>query len=109
MQHSIKMRRTASVNALMGIKDVTKSDAEEIRKIWKTVLNRKEAREKIDAILKTYGVEFLGQNKRSGNYIYYCNAGDSYAPTVIFHGLSMSVGCCGDIVERGIVREITNY
>lgn len=65
MKYNISMRKCASVKTLMALKDVTKEDAENIRKVWQTVTNRREAREQIDRILKTYGVEYLGQHKRN--------------------------------------------
>lgn len=101
------MNRTcAGVKALMEIKDVTAEDARAIRYAWKTRLaSRFEARDEVDRILRTCGVEFLGFDKRSGRSVYYCNAGDTYATTVIFHGPRMTVGCWGDLVERNRVRE----
>lgn len=50
------------------------------------------------------GVECLGQDKRSGEWVYYCNAGDAYAPTILFRGRRLFVGCWGDLVERGAIR-----
>ena len=104
MQYDISMRRCASVNALMEIKDVTREDAEKIRTIWRTIGNRESARGQIDAVLRTYGVEYLGQHRRSGDHVYYCNAGDTYAPTIIFAGLRMYVGCWGELIERNRVK-----
>ena len=106
MKYSIKMRRCASVKNLMTIKDVTQEDAQEIRRIWKTVTNRGEARENIDKILRTYGVEYLGQHKRSGEHVYYCNAGDTYAGTILFKGLRMFVGYWGDLVEKNLIHGV---
>lgn len=105
MQYHISMRRCASVKNLMTIKDVTQEDAQEIRRIWKTVTNRGEARGRIDKILRTYGVEYLGQHKRSGERVYYCNTGESYASTIIFSGLHMRVGCWADLVEKNLIKE----
>ena len=98
-------RRAASIKALMTIKDVTKEDAQAIRHAWQTISGRQEAREAIDTILRTHGVEYLGKHKRTWDSVYYCNAGDTYAGTVLFHGLRMFVGCWGDLVERNIIRE----
>ena len=96
-------RRAPSVAALMTIKDVTRADALAIRNAWHTIKNRGEARAAIDAILRTHGVEYLGQHKRTGEHIYYCNAGDTYDITVIFAGLSARVACWGDIVEKNLI------
>lgn len=98
-------RRCASVRALQQIKDVMPADAAAIRKAWRTIPNRREARDAINVILKTYGVEFLGINKRSNGSVYYCNAGDTYATTILFEDLRMWIGCCGDTVERDAIRE----
>lgn len=86
-------RRAASVNRLMEIKDVTEDDANAIRHIWKT-LPRHDAYQKIDRILNTCGVEFLGVSRRGD--VYYCNGGDVYATTVIFTGDTLAVGCTAD-------------
>lgn len=106
MKYNISMRKCASVKNLMTLKDVTQEDAENIRKVWQTVTNRREAREQIDKILRTYGVEYLGQHRRTGEHIYYCNAGDSYAGTIIFSGLHMRVGCWADLVEKNLICEV---
>lgn len=100
------MRTAASIKSLMQIKDVTEDDAKRIRTLWResTGITRN-LREKIDAILRTYGVEFIGVHKRSGYNVYYCNAGDTYATTVLFIGPRLVVGCWGDLVERDAVRE----
>ena len=56
----------------------------------------------VDAILHTHGVEFIprGRGARSPS-IEYCNAGDTYATTIMWTGGRYRVGCWGDIVERG--------
>lgn len=97
------VRKAPSVKALMTIKDVTPADAEKIRTAWKTIGNRRQAREAIDSILRTYGVEYLGKHKRSWRHIYYCNAGDGYANTVLFSGRRAFVGCWADIVEKNLI------
>lgn len=98
-------RRVPSIQALMEIKDVTKEDAIKCREIWQTVSNRREAREQIDGLIRTCGVECLGIHKRSGQAVYYCNAGDTYSTTIIFNGLRMYVGCIGDLMEKNAIRE----
>ena len=52
-----------------------------------------------------FGVEYLGTLKRSGEPVYYANAGDCYAGTLIFTGPRLTVGTVGDLIERGTVRE----
>lgn len=56
-----------------------------------------------DEILNTSGVEYIpaGSNAKSPA-IEYCNAGDTYASTLMYvSGRGYRVGCWGDIVERG--------
>lgn len=101
---TLSNRRAPSVKALMAIKDVTCEDAEAIRTAWKTTRSRAEAREAIDRILSTHGVEYLGQHKRSGEHVDYCNAGDAYASTVVFIGMRCVVACWGDYVEKNLIR-----
>ena len=99
------MRTAASIKNLMQIKDVTEEDAKSIRRIWRNDWKMSRARADIDAILRTSGVEFLGVHKRTGLDVYYCNAGDTYATTVLFIGPRLIVGCWGDLVETNAVRE----
>jgi hypothetical protein len=101
----INDRRAASSKRLQEIKDVTPQIAAQVRKVWKTVTNRKDARDQIDKLIETYGVEFLGVHRSTGYDVYYCNAGDTYATTILFHGLNMTVGCWGDLVEGNRIRE----
>jgi hypothetical protein len=58
--------------------------------------------QRIDAILRTFGVEYVaaGRNAKSPAF-YYCNAGETYATTVLKVAGKFRVGCWGDIVERG--------
>lgn len=99
------MRTAASIKSLMEIKDVTEEDAKAIRNIWKNDPIKRRAREDIDRILRTSGVEYLGVHKRSGEAVNYCNAGDTYATTVLFIGPRLIVGCWGDLVETNNIRE----
>lgn len=51
-------------------------------------------------ILETHGTESL--RNRKGEYIDYCNTGDSYAPTLVYHhgrGRYL-IASWGDIAER---------
>jgi hypothetical protein len=56
----------------------------------------------IDKILGTHGVEYTpaGHNSKSPA-IEYCNAGDTYATTILKVRGNYRIGCWGDIVERG--------
>jgi hypothetical protein len=114
--NTVTTRTAASIKALMTIKDMTQEDAKKIRELWlcKGVrapykFSRGTAREGIDAILKTYGVEFLGFHKRTGDSVYYCNAGDSYATTILFHGHRLIVSSWGDLMEANKVREFEQF
>ena len=52
--------------------------------------------------LGTSGVEYIapGKGKRSPE-ITYLNSGDTYAATILYIRGRFSVGCWGDVVERG--------
>lgn len=105
----VPSRRAASIKALMSIKDVTEEDAKTIRALWHTERFRNAARSGVNRLLRTFGVEYLGRNKRTNDEVYYCNAGDTYATTVLFVGPYLRVGCWGDLVERGTVATAPDY
>ena len=104
MANKIPTRIAPSVQNLMSLKDVTEEDAIKIRHIWHTVGDRPTARQRIDGVLRTSGVEFLGHHKRRHLPVWCCNAGDTYATTVVFMGPVMRVACWGDYVERNLVE-----
>jgi len=104
MADRIPTRIAPSIDTLMQIKDVTEEDAIKIRHVWHTEPNRLVARLRIDGVLRTSGVEFLGHHKRRHLPVWYCNAGDIYATTVVFMGPVMRVACRGDYVERNLVE-----
>lgn len=60
----------------------------------------------IDELLDTHGIEHLGTHRRTCEHVDYCNAGDAYAATLIFHGNRMYIGCWGDLVERNQIKEV---
>lgn len=120
------MNTCASVAALSALK--LDCDPELIRAIWKAESRRAleaiypdaagldsqffrpyKLRElKRHAISKAagfYGLEYLGDNKRSGVSVYYCNAGDTYAATICFCGSRLFVESWGDMIEAGTIRE----
>lgn len=92
-----------SVKALCLALKVDVPTAMAIRAAWKGTGKRHERREAVDTLLETCGVEYLGRNRHSGAGVYYCNAGDTYAPTLLFHGDTMAVGCWGSLVESRTV------
>lgn len=117
-------RTAASLGRLLQVKDVTREDAERIRLLWvardhasvelvypesRQVLGNplidSLRRECVDRILRTYGVEFLGNSVGRGVPVYYCNAGDLYATTVLFWGYHMRVGCTGDLIENNRITQ----
>lgn len=117
-------RTAASLGRLLQIKDVAEEDAEKIRLLWvardhtsvelvypesKLVLGNPLIstlrRECVDRILRTSGVEFLGNSVGRGVPVYYCNAGDTYATTVLFWGYHMRVGCIGDLIENNRITQ----
>ena len=118
----------ASLKQLLTLKDLDETNAKLIRKVWHTTRNDEletvfpavkefgrdwfnppsfgqKKRWAVDRILRTYGVEHLGTHKRNGRYVDYCNAGDTYAGTILFIGRQLRVGCWGDLVERDLIRE----
>jgi len=62
-------------------------------------------REAVNKAAGFYGVEYLGRDRRTGDRVYYCNAGDTYAATLCFIGNRLIVSCWGYFVESGRVRE----
>ena len=93
-----------SVKSLMQIKDVTEADAQAIRAIMKgePKVDGLTRMQRIDAILHTHGVEYIPCGKGANSpSIRYCNAGDTYATTVLKIRGRFYVGCWGDWVERG--------
>jgi hypothetical protein len=107
LKPGIAGRTSASESALMALKDVTREDARAIREAWRTMETG--AGVEIDRILRTHGIEYLGLHRRTGEGVYYCNAGDIYAETVLFIGARLMVGCIGDMVERGAVRTYNSH
>jgi len=53
--------------------------------------------EKVDKILGTHGVEGIREH---GQEIEYCNTGESYALTVMYHNGKLKLGDWGSIVEK---------
>ena len=62
-------------------------------------------REAINHAAGFHGVLYLGQHRRNRAPVYYLNAGDPYAATLIFCGDRMTVGCWGDLAERGYIAD----
>lgn len=115
------MRKSASVKALQQIKDIDKDTAEKIRAVWLSTSGadsldapqylkpRAARRHVIDRLAQTCGVEYLGWHKRRKEHVYWCNAGDTYATTIMFIGDSLVIGCMGDLIERGLIKEPIGY
>lgn len=61
-------------------------------------------RQAIDQAAGFHGVEYLGRDRRTGNSVYYCNAGDSYAPTICFIGARLVVSDWAYWIESGRVK-----
>lgn len=96
-------KRAPSVESLLRDFGVTAHTAKAIRAAWKGAGKRHERREAVDTLLQTCGVEYLGKNRRSGAGVYYCNAGDAYSPTLLFHGDTLTIGCWGSLAESRTV------
>jgi hypothetical protein len=55
-----------------------------------------------DVLCETCGVERISKGRGAKSpAIEYCNTGDTYAATLLYVNGRYSVGCWGDIVERG--------
>lgn len=119
------MNICASAKALSGLN--LDCDAVLIRRIWKAEsraaveaaypeaadidrgfynpLNLRELkRAAIDKAGGFCGVEYLGRDRRTGDSVYYCNAGDSYTPTICFIGRRLVVADMAYWVESGRVE-----
>lgn len=95
----IAPRRAARLKDLLTLKDVSEETAKDIRLEWHTNPDRHQAMRAIDAMLNTFGVEEIPPSEaKHGRIVHYCNAGDSYAPTLIFVGGAMRVACWADYV-----------
>jgi hypothetical protein len=122
------MMKAANANALQEVKDVTPEIAAKVRAAWCTLTRaqlieqyecvRERVREcfnpphtddlrrtAINFLIGTHGVEYLGTSRKTDCPVYYCNAGDTYACTIIFSGNSLRIGCWGDMVERKTIKE----
>jgi hypothetical protein len=94
-----------SVKTLQRIKDCGKVKAQLLRECMsKAHLGHTAALANIDAMLGTYGVEYIprGNNAYSVPF-YYCNTGETYETTVLYFPMEnrFRVGSWGDRVERG--------
>lgn len=103
------MFKCTSTDKIEQIKDITPETAKQIRQIWKGDNAGQAAtiqkRQLIDKIAGTHGVEYLGINKRTSEPVFYCNAGDPYATTIIFIGHRLIVGDWGTMVERNQIKD----
>lgn len=96
LQTHLKVDRLGAVKIRKAMEKV-----QEVSPIESDYLHRRihEALKVADEVLGTHGVEgFTGE----GGGLSYCNAGDTYAVTLIFDWkhFRFVVGCWGDIVER---------
>jgi hypothetical protein len=102
---------------LPSIKTIEKSfpylireDVKKIRKILENYCNSPEiCLSKIDEILETYGVEYIEDSRdncRQTQGILYCNAGDTYAKTILYDydKGNYYISCWEDIVQRNPKR-----
>lgn len=102
MQHY--RNRFPSVATIERGLNVDRATAVEIRKVMdgRRVEKPLTRMQLIDKLYQTHGVEYQprGRNEKSPAF-YYCNAGDSYAATVVKINGRFRICCWGDIVERG--------
>ncbi len=90
-----------SIKTIMSL-SVSKDVAKYIRSIMEGLGTGQERMERINDVLCSYGVEYIchGHNSKSPS-IYYCNMRDPYSTTVLYIKGRFSIGCWGNIVERG--------
>lgn len=108
MSDHLGWRRSAGVNALQELKDVTPESANRIKHIWRTQTGLGRARK---AVAKEFGceVEYLGVHKKHGFDVYYCNSGDLYVPTIIFLNYNLVVGYTAYFLEKDIISNESPY
>lgn len=98
--HSRELANVAEKHGLLEIHDAIVNRG---RGYYRNYSTREIKRELINHAGGFHGVEYLGVNKRTGNAMYYCNAGDTYAATLIFHGRVLLVSCWGHYVENNLI------
>ena len=107
------MRRCcARIEQMMDRLGLSEKQAQEIHGIWtgKRWNRFSFAREpaiahkRINAVLGTSGVEYLGAYYRDSSDVHYCNAGDTYRDTIIFIGDRLIVGAWGDMIEQHHIK-----
>lgn len=98
-------------------RDVDAPTAKAIRKAWLTrnperrghpAHERADRLSAVDRLLGTHGTVCLGTHKRTDESVTYCNAGDPYSVTLIAYGETLRVGCWGDLVEGGLIRDFSH-
>lgn len=103
------MTKNTSVNATKFEDLRLLVDGATLKAIWAdTEMLERDKMELINQLGEYHGVEFLGNMKRDNAPVYYCNAGDTYAATIVFIGTRMTVTTWGDLVEGGHVKEFNN-
>lgn len=85
--------------------DVYLPAAEIEREFYNQPFFRELKRQCINRAAGFYGVEYLGWHRRAREDVYYLNAGDSYAATLVFIGRRVVVACWADYVEKRLIKE----
>ncbi len=121
------MKRSASVKRLVNLLGISAEKAAVIRMVWfssdplflvKMANNGsiklvsfddsytfEEVKMRvIDRLLEAHGVEYLGQHEDSKHHVYYCNMGDPYKTTILFHGCNLNIGNWGSLIERNLIK-----
>lgn len=87
----------------LGITDIYRDFLNRTRGYYRNPSTREIRRELINTLAGFHGIECLGQLKISGERVYYCNAGDPYAPTLVFIGNRLIVSCWSHYVENKLI------
>lgn len=126
------MRTCSPTRRLREIKDITPDTARKVRRVWLTYTRQQLCKDficcaefvrdchhppetrilrrmAVDALLQTFGVEYLGESRKTRQGVYYCNTGDTYGHTVLFFGPHLRTGNWGDLIERRSIRECQQW
>lgn len=99
------VRAIRKAESRAALYDVYPPAAEIEREFYNPPFFRELKRQCLDSAAGFYGVEYLGWHKRAREDVYYLNAGDSYAATLVFIGRTMVVSCWAYYVEQRLIKE----
>ena len=101
---SVLIRRIWKAESRAAVEAAYPEAADIDRGFYNPLNLRELKRAAINLVSGHYGVEYLGPDRRTGLAVYYCNAGDSYTPTICFIGRRLVVADMAYWVESGRVK-----